>query len=225
MHMRVTIAAIGILALTACGGETPAAGTDAGGTQAAAPVARDSCKDIATLAAAMNEPEPFTSVRTGNVMLGETKIEGSFTTDISPAGAACKLGTMDGFGQDAGKMYVANCELFSSGMFDREENGAKAKEIFDKAKAELDSCLPPGWSSRDGGNNGIETNESLIYETAADIEREKASSTYVYPISLGKEWSDGGMRGRPSGWIVTLNFQKETPKADTPAEGEATPAQ
>ncbi len=219
--MRVTIMAIGMLALTACGGEAPAAGNEAGGQQAAAPAARDSCKDIAALAAAMSEPEPFASLRTGNIMLGETKVEGSFTTAVAPAGAACKIGTMDGFGQNAGKMHVVNCELFSSGMLDREENGAKAKEIFDKAKAELDRCLPAGWTSRDGGNNGFETNESLIYETAADIERKKTAETYVYPINLSKEWSDGGFRGRTSGWVVALNFQTETPKP----EGDAAPAQ
>lgn len=217
--MRVLLAAAGVLALASCGGETPASET--GGEAAAAPAARDSCKDIAALAAAMSEAEPFTSLRTGNVMLGENKIEDSFTTDVAPAGAACSMGKMDGFGKDAGEMYVVNCELFSSGMLDREENGVKAKEIFDKAKAELDKCLPAGWTPREGGNNGFETNESFIYETAADIEREKTSDSYVYPILISKEWSDGGFRGQFPGWKVTLNFQKETPKADAPAEPAA----
>lgn len=219
--MRGLLAAAGILALAGCGGEAPAASTESGSEQAAAtatPAARDGCKDIADLAAAMNEPEPFASLRTGNVMLGDTKLEDSFTTDVTPAGAACKMGMMNGFGQDSGMMHVVNCELFSSGSFDREENGVKAKEIFDKAKAELDRCLPAGWTAREGNNNGIETNESLIYETAADIEREKTATTYVYPINLSKEWSDGAGRGQFPGWKVTLNFQKETPKADTPAE-------
>ena len=213
--MRVTIAAAGILALAACGGETPTPAAASGAEQpvAAAPAARDGCKDIATLAAAMNETEPFASLRTGNVMLGDMKVDNSFTTDVAPAGATCKMGRMSGFSDDAGQMHVVNCELFSSGMLDREENEAKAQAIFDQAKAELDKCLPAGWTSRDGGNNGFETNESLIYETAADIEREKSSNSYVYPISLGKEWSDGGFRGQMPGWKVTLNFQKETPKA------------
>lgn len=223
--MRALIATAGILALTGCGGEVPApaAGEQASAAPAAAPAARDSCKDIAALAAAMNETEPFTSLRTGNVMLGDMKVDDSFTTDVAPAGAACKMGKMSGFSDDAGQMHVVNCELFSSGMLDREENEVKAKAAFDQAKAELDKCLPAGWTSRDGGNNGIETNISLIYETAADIERNNSSSTYVYPISLGKEWSDGGFRGQTPGWKVTLNFQKETPKAAEPTPAE--PAQ
>lgn len=218
--MRVTIVAAGILALAACGGEAPASSNAAGAEQpvAPAPAPRDSCKDIAALAAAMNETEPFTSLRTGNVMLGDMKVESSFTTDVAPAGATCKMGKMSGFSDDAGQMHVVNCELFSSGMLDREENDVKAIEAFNRAKAELDKCLPAGWTSRDGGNDGDETDMSLIYETAADIEREKTSSSYVYPISLGKEWSDGGFGGRMPGWNVTLNFQKETPKAAEPTQ-------
>ena len=215
--MRATLAAIGVLALTGCGGETPAASTDAGAAQASAPAARDGCKDIADLAAAMNEPEPFASLRSGNVIQGGAPLDDHFTTDVMPAGAACKMGRMDGFGADAGKMYVVNCELFSSGMLDREENAVKAKAAFDAAKAELDKCLPAGWTPRAGNNNGFETNESLIYETAADIARRETADTYVYPIDLGKEWSDGGFRGQMPGWKVKLNFQKEIPKADAPA--------
>lgn len=220
--MRALIATAGILALTGCGGEAPAptAGEQASAAAATAPAARDSCKDIAALAEAMNETEPFTSLRTGNVMLGDTKLDDSFTTDVAPAGATCKMGKMRGFSDDAGLMYVVNCELFSSGMLDREENEVKAKAAFDAAKAELDKCLPAGWTAREGNNNGIETNVSLIYETAADIERQKTASSYVYPINLSKEWADGSFRGQMPGWKVTLNFQKETPKS-----AEADPAQ
>jgi hypothetical protein len=220
MNMRGLLAAAGILALAGCGGETPAASTETATEQAAAatPVARDGCKDIADLAAAINEPEPFASLRSGNVVQGGAPLDDHFTTDVTPAGASCSMGRMNGFSDDSGMMYVVNCELFSSGSFDREENGVKAKEIFDKAKAEVDRCLPAGWTAREGNNNGIETTESLIYETAADIEREKTSSTYVYPVHLNKEWSDGAGRGQFPGWKVTLNFQKEVPKADTPAE-------
>ena len=219
--MRGLLAAAGILALAGCGGEAPPANTESGGEQAAAaaaPVARDSCKDVADLAAAINEPEPFASLRSGNVVQGGAPLDDHFTTDVTPAGASCSMGRMNGFSPESGMMYVVNCELFSSGSFDREENGGKAKEIFDKAKAELDRCLPTGWTAREGNNNGIETTESLIYETAADIEREKTSSTYVYPINLNKEWSDGAGRGQFPGWKVTLNFQKETPMADAPAD-------
>jgi len=78
------------------------------------------------------------------------------------------------------------------------------------AKADLDKCLPAGWTSRDGGNNGSETTESLIYETAEDLARKESSDFYVYPIELRKEFDEmGNLRGgRPPGWRVTLNFQK-----------------
>ncbi len=223
--MRALIASVAVLTLAGCNAETPAQDAEAmpagdlAATEAdtATPPPRDGCKDIADLAVAISEPEPFASLRSGNVVQGGEPLDDHFTTNVAPAGASCSMGRMQGFSADSGLMYVVNCTLFSSGLLDREENGVKAKEVYDAARAELDKCLPAGWTARDGGNNGIETNESLIYETAADIERKNASDTYVYPINLAREWSDGAFRGQMSGWKVTLNFQKETPKADTPA--------
>jgi hypothetical protein len=43
------------------------------------------------------------------------------------------------------------------------------------------------------------------------------ASSYLYPVELRKEWSDGG-RANPPGWRVTLNFQKEA--AASPAKPE-----
>ena len=217
--MRGLLAAAGVLALAGCGGETPTAPTETVAEQAAVatPAARDGCKDIADLAAALNEPEPFASLRSGNVIQGGEPLDDHFTTDVAPAGASCSMGGMEGFGDNSGMMYVANCQLFSSGSFDREENGVKAQAAYDAAKAELDKCLPAGWTARDGNNNGVETNAALIYETAADTARAETSDFYVYPIELRKEWSEGSGRGQFPGWKVTLNFQKEVPKSDTPA--------
>lgn len=222
--MRALLAATSFFALASCGGE--AAAPAAEGEQApAAAVARDGCKDIATLAAAMSEAEPFASLRTGNVMLGDQKVEDSFTTDAMPAGAACKMGKMDGWNAGDPPMYVVNCTGFSSGMLDEEENAVKAKAAFDAAKQQLDTCLPAGWESRDGGNNGDERTEALIYETAADKARSESSSFYVYPIELRKEYYTGSMRGgKTPGWYVTLNFQASG-AAPEPAAPATTPEQ
>lgn len=216
--MRVLLAATSLFALASCGGEAapPAASGDAGTPVAAQ---RDGCKDIATMATAMSEAEPFASLRTGNVMLGDHKVEDSFTTDATPAGASCKMGKMDGWNPGDAPMYVVNCTLFSSGMLDQEENGVKAKEVFDAAKQQLDTCLPAGWESRDGGNNGDERTEALIYETAADKARSETADFYVYPVELRKEYYSGSMRGgKTTGWYVTLNFQASGPKPEAPAE-------
>jgi len=216
--MRALLAATSLLALTSCGGEAapPASGGDA---PAPATAQRDGCKDIATLASAMTEAEPFASLRTGNVMLGDHKVEDSFTTDVAPAGASCTMGKMDGWNPGDAPMHVVNCTLFSSGMLDEEENGAKAKAVLDAAKQQLDTCLPAGWASREGGNNGDERTESLIYETAADKARSETADFYVYPLELRKEYYTGSMRGGKSpGWYVTLNFQASGAKPDAPVE-------
>lgn len=222
--MRAFLATVSFFALAGCGEEAPpTAETPPAGEADAAAVAtvsapRDNCKDIATLATAMTESEPFASLRTGNVMLGDHKVEDSFTTDVSPAGAACKLGKMSGWNPGDADTYVVNCTLFSSGVFDEEENGIKAKAVFDAAKAQLDSCLPPGWTPRDGGNNGDERTEALIYETAADIARRASSDFYVYPVELNKEYYTGSMRGgKTPGWNVTLNFQTSGAAPAAPA--------
>lgn len=216
--MRAFLAATGLFALTSCGGEA-APPANGGETAAPATAQRDGCKDIATLATAMTEAEPFASLRTGNVMLGDHKVEDSFTTAVAPAGASCTMGKMDGWNPGDAPMYVVNCTLFSSGMLDAEENGAKAKDVLDAAKQQLDACLPAGWESRDGGNNGDERTEALIYETAADRARSETSDFYVYPIELRKEYYTGSMRGgKTPGWYVTLNFQASGAKAEVPAE-------
>jgi hypothetical protein len=223
--MRALLAATSLFALAACGGETPAqvATEDGAATPAAAPAPRDSCKDIAALASAMTGDEPFASLRTGNVMLGDHKVEDQFTTDVTPAGAQCKMGQMGGWNPGDPDMFVVNCELFSGGMFDEEENAVKAKAAFDAAKAELDKCLPGDWTSRDGGNNGDERTEALIYETAADKARSEGSNFYVYPIELRKEFYQGSMRGgRSPGWSVVLNFQASGPAK---AAADATPTE
>lgn len=222
--MRALLAATSLFALVSCGGETPAQVASDGGaaSPAAAPAARDSCKDIAALASAMTEAEPFASLRTGNVMLGDHKVDDQFTTDITPAGAQCKMGQMKGWNAGDPDMFVVNCELFSGGVFDEEENAVKAKAAFDAARAELDKCLPAGWSARDGGNNGDERTEALIYETAADKARSEGSNVYVYPVELRKEYYQGSMRGgRTPGWSVVLNFQASGPAA---ASAETPPA-
>ncbi|MDP3492217.1 MAG: hypothetical protein Q8R82_03820 [Hyphomonadaceae bacterium] len=223
--MRALLAATSLFALAACGGEPPAPVSAEGdtATPAAAPAARDGCKDIAALASAMTEAEPFASLRTGNVMLGDQKVDDQFTTDVAPAGAQCKMGQMKGWNAGDPEMFVVNCELFSGGVFDEEENSVKAKTAFDAAKAELDKCLPAGWTARDVGNNGDERTEALIYETAADKARSEGADAYVYPLELRKEYYQGSMRGgRTQGWSVVLNFQASGPAAAA-ATGE-TPA-
>jgi hypothetical protein len=221
--MRALIAATSLIALTACGGAAPAQEATIS-NPVTPPAPRDNCTDIALLATAMSEPEPFASLRTGNVMLDDYKVEDSFTTNVQPAGAQCQLGKMSGWNPGDPDMYVANCGLFSAGVFDEEENGAKAKAAFDAARAQLDKCLPTGWASRDGGNNGDERTESLIYETAADKARSESADFYAFPIEHKKAYdSQGNLRGgRAPGWAVTLNFQMSGAKPQ-PTDGATSP--
>ncbi len=207
--MRALLAATSVFALAACDGEAPATTPAAPEVGVVAPAPRDGCKDIAMLASAISEAPPFMSLRTGNIMLGDHKVEDQFTTEVQPAGAQCTMGQMSGWNPGDPDTYVVNCQLFSAGVFDDEENGAKAKIAFDAAKAQLDQCLPAGWTARDGGNNGDERTEALIYETVADLARKEGSDFYVYPIELRKEYTTNGSirSGRPSGWSVVLNFQ------------------
>lgn len=179
-----------------------------------------SCKDIAALAAAFNEPEPFASLRTGKVKLGDRELDDSFTTAVAPAGGSCSMGVMDGFGTPPAKMHVVNCQLFASGMNDREANAAKAKAVFEAANRDLYTCLPGDWTARDGSQVAIDSTEAMIYETRTDAQRAMTASYYTYPVELRKEWSEGGIRGQTAGWRVTLNFQK-----DVPATAASTAAQ
>lgn len=218
--MRLLFAAsLATLALAACDGAKPAAPvaeTPADLMPEVEPSAvipsAQSCADIAALAAAMSEPEPFASLRTGKVKLGDRELDDSFTTAAAPAGATCKLGVMDGFDPEGGKLYVVNCTVFSSGMLDREENAEKAKAAFAAARNDLTRCLPKDWTSRDGSNTEVDSTETMIFESAEDAKRAMDASFYAYPVELKKEWSDGN-RAEGPGWRVTLNFQKDTPKA------------
>ena len=200
--MRIVLAA---LLLTACSPATEAplpAESPATEISAAASPARDSCKDIAALAAAMTEPEPFTSLRSG------LESNGQFATAVSPSAATCTFAKMEALGPDGGDVHVANCLVFSSGMLDREANAPKAKAAFDATRSDLDKCLPKDWTSRDGSQADANATEVMIYESAADEKRSMDASSYLYPVELRKEWSEGD-RANPPGWRVTLNFQKE----------------
>lgn len=221
--LRILFAA---LALTACSpaAELPgtreiseAQTTPPAASQTGPQTAADACKDIAALAVAMEEPEPFGSLRTGKAKLGGLERDGSFTTAVSPAGATCDLGKMEPLNPGSGEVYVANCLVFSSGMLEREANAEKAKAAFDAVRTDLDRCLPKGWSSRDGSQPDPNVTEVMIYESPADAKRSMDASSYLYPVELRKEWSDGG-RANPPGWRVTLNFQKEA--AASPAKPE-----
>jgi hypothetical protein len=150
----------------------------------------------------MNEPEPFASLRS------QAESGDRFGTVVSPAAATCTLAKMEPFNPGGGDIHVANCLVFSSGMLDREAAAPKAKQAFDAARADLDRCLPQGWTSRDGSQPDANTTEAMIYESAADTKRSMDASSYLYPVELRKEWSDGGRANAP-GWRVTLNFQKE----------------
>lgn len=181
---------------------------------AAAAFPATSCDDIAKLAAAMSEPQPFASLRTGKVKLGERELDDAFTTAATPAGATCTMAVMDGAGPGAGKMHVVNCSLFSSGMLDRDANADKAKAVFNAARLELDKCLPAEWIARDGSQTETDTTEMMIYESPADAQRSMDDTFYLYPVQLRKEWAEGGA-GRMPGWNVTLNFQMETGRKAT----------
>lgn len=221
--MRVILAmGVALLALAACDQPKPAETLDTGEAplgEIGLPVAAERpCDDVAKLAAAFDEPTPFASLRTGNFKLGDTELTDKFTTSVAPAGATCEMGTLDGFGPNPGTMHVVNCQLFSSGLLDREENAEKAKVIFDAARAELNRCLPEGWVPRTSTQVvDASENEAVIYETRADAQRALTASYYVYPIELRKELSDGDTPGQMPGWRVVLNFQKEI-GATTPAQ-------
>jgi hypothetical protein len=222
--MRVIMAmGAAFLALAACDAPKPAEPVDAAEAplgDIGLPVASERpCDDVAKLAAAFNEPVPFASLRTGNLKLGDRELTDKFTTSVAPAGASCEMGTMEGFSPNPGTMHVVNCQLFSSGLLDREANAEKAKVIFDAARAELDRCLPEGWVPRSSHQVvDANENEAVIYETRADAQRAMTASYYVYPIELRKELSDGDMPGQMPGWRVVLNFQKEIGGAGIPAQ-------
>lgn len=213
MRLAAGIAAPALLLLlSGCGpsADVPApAESPAAETAAAAAPARDGCKDIATMVTAMDEAEPMASLRTAKFKLGERELDDKFTADITPAGARCELGIIDGFSPESGKLYVANCALFGSGLLDRQVEAEKAKTVFDTARAELEACLPKDWVSRDGSQPEPDSTESMIYESPADAKRAMDASFYAYPIELKKEWSDTLRDGGPPGWRVSLNFQKE----------------
>lgn len=226
--MRLFVAAgLTCLLLAACdsGASAPgAAGLDADvldtGESPLLAVDKDSrsCKDIAALAAAFSEPEPFASLRTGKAKLGGRELDDSFTTAVAPAGGSCTMGIMEGFGTPPAMMHVVNCQLFASGLNDREANAAKAKAVFEAASRDLATCLPSDWATRDGSQIAVDSTEAMIYESPADVERAMTASFYSYPVELRKEWSGGGVRGQAAGWRVTLNFQKDVPaKAASPA--------
>ena len=226
--MRIRLAAsVAMFAFVACDGAKPA--DPATGPAAPAPAAQTpaataevdpatvtpspkSCADIAALAAAMAEPEPFASLRTGKVKLGDRELDDSFTTAAAPAGSTCTMGKMDGFNPEGGPIYVVNCTVFSSGMLDREENAVKAKAAFEAARNDLTKCLPKDWTTRNGSTIEADTTETMIFESPADVKRAMDASFYSYPVELKKIWSEGG-RGEGAGWRVTLTFQKDTPKA------------
>lgn len=167
---------------------------------------------------AMDEVEPMVSLRRGKFKLGEHELDDKFTTDITPAGARCELGVMAGFTSKSGKLYVANCVLFGSGLLDRQVEAEKAKAAFDTARALLESCLPGDWASRDGSQPEPDSTEVMIYESPADAKRAMDASFYAYPVELKKEWSDTLRDGGAPGWRVTLNFQKEGGSASAPTK-------
>lgn len=172
------------------------------------------------MVAAMDEAEPMASLRTGKVKLNERELDNAFTTDVTPAHATCSLGVMSGFTPESGKIHVANCTLFASGLLDRQVEAEKAKVVFDTARAQLESCLPKDWTSRDGSQPDPDSTETMIYESAADSKRSMELGFYAYPVELKKEWSDTVRGSVAPGWQVTLNFQKEAaaPAATPPAQ-------
>lgn len=226
--MRILLAAsVAMLALAACDGAKPAEPAAAPAAPAPDALTPDvtaevdpasvtpsakSCADIAALAAAMAEPEPFASLRTGKVKLGDRELDDSFTTATAPAGSTCTMGRMDGFDPQGGSIYVVNCKVFSSGMLDREENAVKAKAAFEAARNDLTKCLPKDWTNRNGSTVEADTTETMIFESPQDVKRAMDASFYSYPVELKKEWFEGG-NGEGPGWRVTLNFQKDLPKA------------
>ncbi len=206
------------LALAACdtgasapGARTPEAETDDAGESPLLAVDRNSrsCKDIAAIAAAFDDPEPFASLRAGRMKVDGREIEDSFATVVAPAGGVCGIGLREGLGAPPAKVHVVSCQLFASGTADRELNAGKAKAVFEAANRDLYTCLPGDWTSRDGSQIAVDSTEVMVYESAADVQRAMSASHYVYPVELRKEWSEVGVRGQPAGWRVTLAFQKE----------------
>lgn len=151
------------------------------------------CTQIKAVFAALNEPTPFASLRTG--------------PPISVVNAACKVGETSG--PSASAFHAVNCTLFSSGAGDREKNAVPAKAAFVEARRQLDACLPADWTSRDGATAVTDANEAMIYESMADAQRAMTGSSYTYPVQLKKAWVEDAA-GNGSGWRVTLDFQKES---------------
>ena len=193
--MRILFAA---LTLTACSPAAELPGTSEiseaqttppAASQTGPQTAADACKDIAALAVAMEEPEPFGSLRTGKAKLGGLERDGSFTTAVSPAGATCDLGKMEPLNPGSGEVYVANCLVFFTGMLEREANAEKAKAAFDAVRTDLDRCLPKGWSSRDGSQPDPNVTEVMIYESPADANTLTfAAAAVATHVALRRTW-------------------------------------
>lgn len=169
------------------------------------------CMDIAALAAAFEEPEPFASLRAASPGADDDETARAFTTDVAPAGATCTMEIGEGLGTPPAKRYAVRCQLFASGVADREANAEKAKDVFNDTTRDLRACLPEEWTARDGSLTAIDSTEAMIFETRADVERSMTARFYAYPIELRKEWYEDGLRGQPAGWRVTLTFQKDLP--------------
>lgn len=191
-------ATLGLTLLTACGGnDTPKATAETG-----------PCAAINTIKAARSETVPFSSLRSGPVMLGDRALDDQFTTDISILGTPCQTNIMSGFfGRDV-DLYTVSCKLFEAGVFDYEENKIEAERIRDEAAALMGQCLGEGWTTEI-------TDQST--DRAVDYKIEYVPEGGVAPVNdvtvdaayLESVFERGsGMRGGQRGWRVLLQFQE-----------------
>ncbi|NHK28151.1 hypothetical protein FF098_009575 [Parvularcula flava] len=176
----------------------------------AAAAASYDCGALQPLFESRTDAVPFEAVRTGNLMLGDTKLDDQYTTDVRVQDNRCTASVMKGFfGADA-NIYIVNCVAFQAGSLDNEANEAKAREIFNEVEAMVSSCL--------GSELVAETVEEsadfdIYRKTTWDLENPpelETGSFRVDPVYLEMSYSPF-MRGRggPSGWLVELQLQEQ----------------
>ncbi len=170
------------------------------GSNASGPVSE--CANIQAAFASIADTPPMSS-------LPQADEEGKGGIEI--LGVTCQQAEMGAFSAGDPTVHLLTCPLFSAGVFDQEENAAKADKIFEDAKAKVAQCLPEGWTVRESeSNSGRDVDEQLIYERPEDMERKNSGEMYMYPAYLAQKF-DSNPPGRFSraGWSVELKFQFE----------------
>lgn len=195
--MRILLASLTALAVSACGPETVSKTSDP-------------CAAVERIQTARLDKEPFESMRGDNIMLGDNPLDDSWVTSTDLFGKSCRVSAMRNFfGND---LHILNCSLYAAtGSLNKEENEAKARKAVTEVREELTQCLGDSWEIS-------ETSESSDYDiyqkiTFEQTEPDKDTEDFEFradPLYIEMSYSPF-MRGRggPTGWIAEVQFQEQ----------------